>query len=601
MMVLTVLVITIVLFVFEVVRVDVVALSIMVLVGLLGLVPSDQLFNGFASNAVISIIAVMILGAGLDRTGVMTVVAAFILRIGGKTANRIIPLISGTVGGISSLMQNVGATALFLPVVSRISTRTEIPLSRLLMPMGFCAIMGGTITMVGSSPLILLNDLISASNASLPPGAETLGHFELFDVAPVGLALLATGILYFLTIGKWLLPDNKIESSAAPALTKTYFADTYGIEGDVYELLVTVDSPLVGMQVGDAEKLEGIPRLLAIRNTDEPRMAPPSDEMIWVGTILGVMGSRDVVGRFALDYHCRLQPRVKTFGGLFNPSRAGISEIVIPPGSKMIGQSIGEARLRKRYGISVLAVNRRGNIINEEVREQVLEAGDCLVSHGTWRDVSELQTERKFIVATDIPKEEQRPHKVGQALVFFALSIGMIIFTDFRLSIALLAGALGMILTNVLSIDEAYNSVSWKTVFLVASLIPIGMAMELTGTAAWIAQQAMVLLGNMPDIAVQIVIAVLATVFSLVMSNVGATTILVPIAISIALATGANPTMYALIVALSTSNAFILPTHQVNALIIGPGGYRVADFVRVGSGMSVIFLIVMLTVVNLVF
>jgi di/tricarboxylate transporter len=177
----------------------------------------------------------------------------------------------------------------------------------------------------------------------------------------------------------------------------------------------------------------------------------------------------------------------------------------------------------------------------------------------------------------------------------------MIMFTEFRLSIALLVGALGMILTNVLSIDEAYNSVSWKTVFLVASLIPIGLAMELTGTAAWIAQQAMVLLGDLPDIAVQLVIAILATIFSLVMSNVGATTILVPIAISIALTTGANPTMYALIVALSTSNAFILPTHQVNALIIGPGGYRVADFVRVGSGMSVIFLVVMLTMVNLVF
>jgi len=601
MLVLGVLAVTIALFVFEVVRVDVVALTIMVLLGLLGLVPSDQLFNGFASNAVISIIAVMILGAGLDRTGVMTVVAAFILKIGGKTANRIIPLISGTVGGISSLMQNVGATALFLPVVSRISARTEIPLSRLLMPMGFCAIMGGTITMVGSSPLILLNDLIAASNASLPPGAETLGSFELFDVAPVGLALLATGIVYFLTVGKWILPDHINETSGAPALTKTYFADTYGIEGDVYELLVTVDSPLVGMQVGDAEMIPAAPRLLAIRGVDEPRMAPPSDEMIWVGTILGVMGSRDVVGRFALDYHCRLQPRVKTFGGLFNPSRAGISEVVVPPGSKMIGQSIGEARLRKRFGISVLAVNRRGNIINKEVREQILESGDCLVSHSTWRDLSALQTDRKFIVATDIPKEEQRPHKVGQALAFFALSIGMIIFTDFRLSIALLAGALGMILTNVLSIDEAYNSVSWKTVFLVASLIPIGLAMELTGTAAWIAQQAMVLLGSMPDIAVQIVIAVLATVFSLVMSNVGATTILVPIAISIALATGANPTMYALIVALSTSNAFILPTHQVNALIIGPGGYRVADFVRVGSGMSVIFLIVMLTMVNLIF
>ncbi len=601
MLVLAVLAVTIGLFVFEVVRVDVVAASVMVLLGLLGLVPAEQLFNGFASNAVISIIAVMILGAGLDRTGVMTVVAAFILRIGGKTANRIIPLVSATVGGISGLMQNVGATALFLPVVSRISVRTEIPLSRLLMPMGFCAIMGGTITMVGSSPLILLNDLIQVSNASLPPGAETLGSFELFDVAPVGLALLATGIIYFLVIGKWLLPDTKNETSGVPARTKTYFADTYGIEGDVYELLVTVDSPLVGMQVGDAEKQPGAPRLLAIRNVDEPRMAPPADEMIWVGTILGVMGTRDIVGQFALDYHCRLQPRVKTFGGLFNPSRAGISEVVIPPGSKMIDQSIGETRLRKRFGISVLAINRRGNVVTEDLREQELKAGDCLVSHSTWRDLSALQKEREFIVASDIPKEEQRPQKVSYALLFFAISIGMIIFTDFRLSIALLVGALGMVLTNVISMDEAYNSVSWKTVFLVASLIPLGLAMELTGTAAWIAQQAMGFLGIMPDIAVQIVIAVLATVFSLVMSNVGATTILVPIAISIALTTGANPIMYALIVALSTSNAFILPTHQVNALIIGPGGYRVADFVRVGSGMSVLFLIVMLTVVNLIF
>jgi di/tricarboxylate transporter len=469
------------------------------------------------------------------------------------------------------------------------------------MPMGFCAILGGTITMVGSSPLILLNDLLSSANATLPPGAETMAHFELFDVAPVGLALLASGVLYFLAVGQWLLPENAVETSGAPARTKTYFADTYGIEGDVYELLVTVDSPLVGMQVGDAEKLEGAPRLLAIRNTDEPRMAPPADEMIWVGTILGVMGTREIVGRFALDNHCRVQPRVKTFGGLFNPSRAGISEVVVPPGSKMIGQSIGEARLRKRYGISVLAINRRGNIIEGDVREQVLEAGDCLVSHSTWRDLSEVHKDRTFVVATDLPKEEQRPQKVGHALVFFALSVGMILFTDFRLSIALLAGALGMILTNVISIDEAYNSVSWKTVFLVASLIPIGLAMELTGTAAWIAQQAMVLLGSLPDIAVQIVIASLATAFSLVMSNVGATTILVPIAISIALATGANPAMYALIVALSTSNAFILPTHQVNALIIGPGGYRVKDFVRVGSGMTIIFLAVMLTVVNLIF
>ena len=598
-LVLIVLTATIGLFVSELVRVDIAAILVMVVIGLLGLVPARDLFDGFASNAVLSIIAVMILGAGLDRTGVMTVVSKYILKIGGKTATRIVPLVSGTVGVISGIMQNVGATALFMPVMSRISARTRIPLSQLLMPMGFCAILGGTLTMVGSSPLILLNDLIENANESLPPGVQTLETFHLFDVTPVGIVLLVAGILYFLVGGRFLLPKASEKATGAPARTASYFADVYGIKGDLYELLVTVDSPLVGMTIADAEEVEGAPMLLAIRNTEEPRLAPPSDEMIWVGTILGVMGTRDQVGRFALDNQCRVQPRLRTFGGLFNPSRAGISEVVIPPGSRLVGQTIGEARLRTRYGISVLAINRRGDVITEDIRDIELETGDCLVSHSTWRDLSAVSREKDFIVATDIPKEEQRPHKVAHALVFFAISMSMIIFTEYRLSIALLVGAMGMVLSGVLSMDEAYNSVSWKTVFLLASLIPLGQAMERTGTAAWIAQEIMIILGDVPEIAIQAALAVLATIFSLVMSNVGATTILVPIAVSIAFATGGNPTVYALIVALSTSNAFILPTHQVNALIMGPGGYRVADFIRVGTPMSLLFIVVMLTVVNL--
>ena len=601
MLVLIVLSATIGMFVSELVRVDIAAILVMVAIGLLGLVPASDLFNGFASNAVISIIAVMILGAGLDRTGAMTVVSRWILKVGGNTVSRIVPLVSGTVGLISGVMQNVGATALFLPVMSRISARTEIPLSRLLMPMGTCAILGGTLTMVGSSPLILLNDLIENANETLPPGVPTLETFHLFSVSPIGIVLLASGILYFLIIGKFLLPEPRDKATGAPAKTKTYFADVYGIEGDLFELLVTVDSPLVGMTIADAEEMEGAPMLLAVRNTDEPRLAPPSDEMIWVGTILGVMGTREIVGRFALDNQCRVQPRLRTFGGLFNPSRAGISEVVIPPGSRLVGQTISEARLRTRYGISVLAVNRRGEAITEGIRDVEMETGDCLVSHSTWRDLSAVSKERDFIVATDIPKEEQRPQKVGYALLFFAISMGLIIFSDYRLSVSLLVGAMGMVLTGVLSIDEAYESVSWKTVFLLASLIPLGLAMERTGTAAWIAQEIMVVLGDVPELAIQVALAVLATIFSLVMSNVGATTILVPIAVSIALTTGASPTMYALIVALSTSNAFILPTHQVNALIMGPGGYRVADFIRVGTPMSVIFIVVMLTMINIVF
>ncbi len=601
MLVLLVLSATIGLFVSELFRVDVAAIMVMVVIGLLGLVPATDLFNGFASNAVLSIIAVMILGAGLDRTGVMTVVAAWILKAGGNTTGRMIFLVSGSVGILSGFIQNVGAAALFIPVTSRISARTQIPLSHLLMPMGFCTILGGTMTMVGSSPLILLNDLIVNANRSLPPGVETLQAFHLFQVMPVGLALLASGIIYFLLAGRFLLPQAKEKSGGAPSRTKSYFADVYGIKGDIFELLVTVDSPLVGMKIGDAEKLEGAPILLAIRNTEEPRLAPPSDEMIWVGTILGVMGTRDVVGQFAIDYKCRVQPRLKTFGGLFNSSRAGISEVVIPPGSRLIGQTINEARLRKRYGISALALNRRGEIMTRGIRDIELETGDCLVSHSTWQDLSVVSRERDFIVATEIPKEEQRPQKVAYALAFFAIAIILTIFTDYRLSIALLVGALGMILSGVLSMDEAYSAVSWKSVFLLASLIPLGQAMERTGTAAWIAQEIMLTLGDVPAIAIQIALALLATAFSLVLSNVGATTILVPISVSIALATGANPLMYALIIALAASNAFILPTNQVNALIMGPGGYSVGDFIRVGSIMSVVFIVVMLAMVNLMF
>ncbi len=601
LLVLALLGLTIFAFATEIVRIDIAAISIMVLVGLFGLVPGDQLFDGFASNAVIAVIAVMVLGAGLDRTGVMNTVAASIVRYGGRSESRVIAMLCGTVGLVSGFMQNTGATALFLPVTSRISSRLDIPLSSMLIPIGFCAIVGGTLTMIGSSPLILLNDLIQTSNRSLPPGAEALQPFEMFSVTPIGIALLIAALLYALLIGRRLLPKTGGKKAASPGRTKSYFADVYGITGDVHELLVTVDSPLVGMRVNEAEQLDGAPLLLAIQSTDEPRLAPPAEEMIWVGTVLGVMGTRDQVGRFAVDNKLRLQPRLRTFGSLFNPSRAGISEVVIPPGSRLVGQTIADARLRSKFGISVLAINRGDAIVRTGLRSESLQVGDCLVSHSTWRDLSAVARDKDFIVATDIPKEEQRPQKVGFAVSFFALAMFLVLGLDFNLSIALMAGAIGMVLTGVLSMDEAYQAVSWKTVFLMASLIPLGFAMETTGTAAWLVQQTLGLVGDVGDLTMQIALAILATLFTLVMSNVGATVLLVPISINIALATGANPAVYALIIALGTSNAFILPTHPVNALIMGPGGYKVRDYMRVGGLMSVVYVTAMLLMINVVF
>lgn len=600
MLVLGILGVTVVLFAFEILRVDVTAISIMVLLGLSGLVPTEQLFNGFASNAVISIIAVMILGAGLDRTGVMNSVAAWLLRIGGNTERRLMGLIASTAGLISSFMQNTGAAALYVPVVSRIASRTNLPLSRLLMPMGFCAIMGGTLTMVGSSPLILLNDLLATSNRNLPQGVDTMQSFGLFSVTPVGLALLASGIGYFMLLGKRVLPKMPTPS-ATPGGTKDYFAEVYGIRGDIYELTVGVDSPLVGLTVGEAEASVESPLILALRSGDEPVLAPPADEMIWTGSILAVMGPREQVESYAEANDLRLQPRLRNFGRLVNPARAGISEVVISPGSRLVGKTIGDVRMRKRYGLNVLAINRGDEILRDDIRDTRLRVGDSLVIHSTWRDLATVARDRDFVVVTDIPKEEQRPHKVWHALAFFGVAIGMVIFTDFRVSIALLTGALGMVLTGVLSMDEAYQAVSWKTVFLLASLIPLGYAMETTGAATWIAQAILYVLGDVSALTLQFVLAFLATFFTLVMSNVGATVLLVPLGINLAIEVGGDPAVFAITVALATSNAFILPTHQVNALIMGPGGYRVMDFMRAGSLMTLIYIAVLVPMVNLVF
>ena len=610
-----ILLLTIYLFVFEIVAVDVAAVSIMVLLGLLSLigplagidqpfVPVQHLFDGFASNAVISIIAVMIIGAGLDKTGVMSRVAGVILRYGGATEGRIIPLISATVAVISSFMQNVGAAALFLPVVSRISARSGLPLSRLLMPMGFCAILGGTVTLVGSSPLILLNDLILTSNEGLP-AEQQMGTFNLFDVTPIGLVLVISGIIYFVLAGKWVLPSIQSKLTEGGDTTD-YLHRVYGITYAITEVEVSPQSPLVGWTMDQVEKKFNV-RIVGMRSSDGLRLAPGGlarDVEIPARASLAVMASRDQLETLVHANQLTRFPHLKYFAEVLAQTRAGIAEVVIPPGSSLIGKSCREVWMRKTYGLSTLAIHRQGQTIRqgEGVRDLPLQAGDTLVVHVNWDSLVRLENNRDFvIVTTEYPHEEMRPHKVWQALFFFLVALALVLFSDLRLSVSLLTGALGMVLSGVLSMEEAYKAVSWKTVFLLASLIPLGMAVETTGTAAWIAQQTLALLGDVPIWVLQAALAVLATFFTLVMSNVGATVLLVPLAVNLAIPAGADPEVFALTVAISTSNSFLIPTHQVNALLMGPGGYRVPDFLRAGGIMTVLFLIVMLVMMNIFF
>ncbi|HET8553762.1 MAG TPA: SLC13 family permease [Rhodanobacteraceae bacterium] len=591
---------TMLMLVLEWIRADMVALLVVVVIGLTGLIPPERVFEGFSGNAVIAIIAIMIMGEGLDRAGVLTVTAHFVMRMARGVESRLGLVVNSVASTLSAIIPSQALATLMIPVSGRLSSRTGVPLSRLLLPMAFCILTGTNTTLIGNSPLILLNDLVDSANRNLPPGAHTIPKFGLFSVTPVGLALAVLGVMYFFFFSRKLLPAREGErQKVTPGRTESYFADTYGIAGNTAELTVTAESPLVGMKVIEAEQLHDAPLILAMKNGSESRMAPPADQMIWVGSILGVLGTREQIAEFANNQLCRMSPRMRQLADLFNPTRAGISEAVIPPGSRFIKHTIGELHLRKRYGISPLALNRGDQVFREDLRDVSVRAGDTLVLHSHWRQLVMAEEDRDLVVVTDVPKDEQRPGKLWVAVSIFLGAMALSLFTQLDLSVSMMTGAIAMLLTNVLNMDEAFHGINWKTIFVTACLLPLGWSMDSTGCAAWLAQELLVYSHGSPQWLLQMVMAVLTLLFSQVMSNVGATVMMVPIAISVAIATGGNPAAYALIVAVSSSNTFLISSgHPGLMMVAGPGGYRSTDFLRVGLPLTLLVLAVTLVVIN---
>ena len=592
---------TMAMFLFERIRADLVALVVLVVLGITGLIAPEEIFGGFSGNAVMSIIATMILGAGLDRTGALNRLASWLLRRGHGIEQRLLLMTTAIASLNSSFMQNPSVMALFMPVASRLSSRTGLSLQRLLLPIAAAIVMGGAFTMVGNSPLILLNDLLVSANNNLPSGMATLEPLRMFAPAPIGVLLVAASLLYFRYYGDRKLKDET-ETSVTPARTESYFANTYGIEGDVFELIVTAESPLVAMSLGEAEALHDAPLMLALQTGNDTRLAPPADMRIWVGSVLGVMGARQEVGDFAQNHFLRMSSRLRHFGDLFNPSRAGISEAVVPPTSKFIGKTARELRLRKQNGISLLAINRDKKVIRDNVREEKLRAGDMLVFHSIWQDLGQAAESRDFVVVTDYPKGEQRPHKFKIAMAIFAITIIIALTSKLPVALTLMTGVAGMLLTGVLRMDEAYGAINWKTVFLMAGLIPLGWAMDSSGAAAWVAGHTVERLPEgIPVWALEIAVALLTTAFSLVISHVGATIVMVPMAINLALAAGGNPTAFALIVALSASNNLMTASNPVISMVVGPANYTSRQLWRVGGPLSLIYTMVVVLAVNVLF
>jgi di/tricarboxylate transporter len=585
------LLVTIILFVSDKLRVDVVAILIMIALPWLGILAPREALSGLSSNAVVSIIAVMILGHGVDRTGIMNRITRPVLGAAEKSEPRLLGLVSATVGVVSAFMQNIGAAALFLPSVMRISKKLKVPASRLLMPMGFAAILGGTLTMIASSPLIMLNDL-------LRQGGEPA--FGLFSVTPVGMALLISGVAYFLLFGKWVLPGQDVESEEGSPQEELIKA--WGLLSSMHCVSIPAESRLNGKildEIGlwDTYNLH----VVVMREQDEVHYAPWRNTRIQEGQRFGLLGSKADVEHFVSDNGLHLEDKQGSeLEELESGEAGGFAEIVLHPRSALANKSMREIALRRKYGIEPLLLMSGSTIEHHDFSDQKLKPGDTLVVYGYWDRFQAIKEDKNLILLTPIQAEESKPSKQWSAICCFLGAIGLAI-AGFPLSISLLSGAIAMILLKVITMDEAYKSIDWRTVFLLAGLIPLGLAMEKTGAAAFVADRMAEHLTGAHALVIMGAVAVLTTVFSLFMSNVAAAVLLVPLVMILGQKEGIDPRGLALLVAVCASNSFLLPTHQVNALLMAPGGYHNRDYLRAGGMMTVIFVIVSVAAIYMLY
>ena len=595
------------LFIVEWVRVDVVAIAMMVLLPELGLLNAQDTFKGLSSNAVMAIIGVMIISYGLNRAGLVNRILQPLLKYIGRSSRRLTILFSGLIAVISSVMQNTGAAVLFLPAI-RLATsyRLKIPISRVLMPIGMSAILGGTLTMIGTSPLILLNDI-------LPAGMPKFGFLEL---TPIGVALVVGGIAYLSTVGLRSLATRRGRSSCDRNKpvddTRKGILDAYPLIKGPFEIHVPDDFhparlPLTVTQI----RRQYLVNIVASSDIDgDSKVAPLPDETIQQGHMLCVYGPVKAVARFVKAYGLVLKDEPEHYkNDMFNPSLAGIVEGVVSPRSSLIGQTIKELRVRETFGLSALAIHQSERAYYRQLADRPLAAGDAVLLHGTWEQLHALEDlHRNLIIITPFEKEFHKPEKSAWAAACFLVTLGLMILSSFYfqsrpynpipLSVCLMLGAVGMVLSRVISINEAYRAVDWRTVFLLGGLIPLGMAMDQTGTAGWIAKGIVAGFGPlMNPLLFLILLAVLSCGFTMVISNVGACTLLIPLGISIANQIGVDPRVAAIVVGLGVSNSFILPTHQVNALYMGPGEYRTRDYMRIGGGLAVIYIAILVAMI----
>jgi di/tricarboxylate transporter len=577
----------IVLFVSEKLRVDVVALMTLVALVLTGLVTPEEGFSGFSSPAVITVWSVFIISGALVRVGVADALARYMLRVAGRSYTRVLLVIMVTVGLMSAFMNNIGAVAILLPAVISIAHELEIPPSKLLIPLAFTSLLGGKMTLIGTPPNLLAANIMETYGGM--PG------FGFFDYTPMGVVVLTTGIVYMLVIGRHLLPAR----TPGGDLTHVYQIHDY-----LAEICVCEDSPLIGRTLEQARFGERFDLDVLYIRRDHAILSAVPDRMLRVDDVLFVEGSPEKIVAVGSTQGLRLWPENACDDA---PSGNGFGrvmiEIALSPNSRLQGYTLRGINFRNRYGMNVLAIRHQGQPLLTELEDVPLNLGDALLVEGAPDKLLRLRSDPNFLVL-DRPPRDEEARRTSHAPIAVAILVGVLVLITFKwldTSTAMLSGALLMVLSGALNMDEAYQAIHWKSVFLIAGMLPMGVAMEKTGTAVFLADRMIEAVGDMGATAVLFGIFLLTALFTEVMSNAVATVLVVPIAIDAARGLGADPRAFVMMVVVAAATSFLMPIgHQANVIIFGPGGYKFLDYPRVGFGLTLAIAVITMIVLPVV-
>ncbi|MFZ6021592.1 MAG: SLC13 family permease, partial [Chloroflexota bacterium] len=469
------------------------------------------------------------------------------------------------------------ATAVFLPAAVGISRRTGIPLSKLLIPLSFASLLGGNMTMIGTPPNVLASSLLT--DRGLP-------GLRFFDFTPTGLVVFISGMLYMVLIGRHLLPSRKPQN----------IQDTYQLRQYLSEVRILEQSKLAGKTLAESRLGSDYDlNVVAIIDLENHRHIPHRDHHFRPGEILVVKGRLEDLLRARESLGVAIEAEHKLELSEITGQDEVTVEAVLAPRSRLTGKTLRETHFRDRYGFTALAIHRQGRVILERLRDVRLQFGDILLLRGRKIQLPALQSSEDFLLLEPVNDTSRRLNKAPLAGGILLLVLALTIIAHMPIALAMVIGAVLMVMTGCLTMDEAYQSIDWRSVFLIAGMLPLGLAMESTGTARFLAERLVGLVGNLGPLAVLAGIYILASLITEPMSNAAATVLIAPISIDVALSLGADPRPFVLAVVIGASTSFLTPVgHQSNILVMEPGGYRFTDYTKVGAPLNLVLLIAIL-------